>query len=504
MPSREKLRQRRNKADERAAGEHNSLFGEILDWMLAPLMFVWPISIAIIHNVADDIAHAPYDKVLGDSVYELSRQVRSTPVGAALVKPPQMRDLFHIDGEDIIYYQVLDGSGRLLAGDAEIPDVPQDLPWKAGELYFREGRVNNEDVRIAYMFQPVTTIPDSYVTVQVAETLNKREALTSRILSGVLLPQFVIIPIAVVLVYFGLARGLRPLNRLQRMIEKRRPTDLSPIEVRRAPEELRPLISALNDMMLRLELNLAAQRRFIADAAHQMRTPLTGLKSQAELALLENDPAQIRACMEQIFVSATSSAHLINQLLALARAESSTEKVHVVERLELNGLVERLVADWVPAARLRRIDIGFERAHVPLLVDGNPVLLNEMFKNLIDNAIKYTPIGGMVTVRLRADIRALFEVEDSGPGVPAEDRQRVFERFYRVLGTQVEGSGLGLPIVREIAELHRADVELFDARSVSGLLVRVSFPRVMPEAEAPRDDDAPSWHAAPAGAGRPA
>ena len=496
MPSREKLRQRRNRADEKAAGEHNSLFGEILDWMLAPLMFVWPISIAIIHNVADDIAHAPYDKVLGDSVYELSRQVRSTPVGAALVKPPQIRDLFHIDGEDVIYYQVLDGAGRLLAGDSEVPDAPLDKPWKAGEVYFRAGRVHNEDVRIAYMFQPVTTIPDSYVTVQVAETLNKRDALTSRILSGVLLPQFVIIPIAVVLVYFGLARGLRPLNRLQKMIEKRRPTDLSPIDVKRAPEELRPLIHALNDMMLRLETNLVAQQRFIADAAHQMRTPLTGLKSQAELALLENDPVQIRACMEHIFVSATSSAHLINQLLALARAEASTEKIHAVERLELNSMLESQVSEWVPAARRRRIDIGFERAHVPLHVDGNPVLLTEMFKNLIDNAIKYTPVGGVVTVRLRADIRAIFEVEDSGSGIAVDDRQRVFERFYRALGTQAEGSGLGLPIVREIAELHRADVELLDARSGPGLLVRVSFPRVMVNIVEARSYMAADWSAA--------
>ena len=482
MPSREKLRQRRRIAEERAKVEHNSLFGEILDWMLAPLMFVWPISIAIIHSVADDIAHEPYDKVLGDSVYELSRQVRFTPVGAIFVKPPQMRDLFHIDGEDVIYYQVLGGGGELLAGDTEIPDVPEDKPWKPGELYFRAGRVNNEDVRIGYMFQPVTTIPGSYVTVQVAETLNKREALTSRILSGVLLPQFVIIPLAVVLVYFGLARGLRPLNRLQQVIERRRPTDLSPIDIRRTPEELRPLINALNDMMLRLETNLVAQQRFIADAAHQMRTPLTGLKSQAELALLEHDPAQIRACMEHIFASATRSAHLINQLLALARAEASTEKIHAVERLELNALVESQIAEWVPAARMRRIDIGFERAHVPLYVDGNPVLLTEMFKNLIDNAIKYTPVGGVVTVRLIADIRAVFEVEDSGPGVPPEDRQRVFERFYRVLGSQAEGSGLGLPIVREIAELHRADVELLDAHGASGLIVRVSFPRVMPDA----------------------
>ncbi|WP_018412955.1 sensor histidine kinase N-terminal domain-containing protein [Methyloversatilis thermotolerans] len=477
MPSREKSRKGRRTVEEKS-GEYNSLFGEILDWMLAPLMFVWPISIAIIHNVADDIAHAPYDKVLGDSVYELSRQVRFTPDGAMLAKPPQMRDLFHIDGEDIIYYQVIGVSGEMLAGDIELPDIPNDRIWKPGELYFREGRINNEDVRIAHMVVPVTTLPGRFVSVQVAETLNKREALTSRILSGVLLPQFVIIPIAVVLVYFGLGRGLRPLKRLQTLIEQRRPTDLSPIEVRRVPEELRPFVTALNDMMLRLELNLAAQQRFIADAAHQMRTPLTGLISQAQLALLENDPAQIRACMEQILLSSTQAAHLINQLLALARAESSTEKIHAVEHVELNALVESQMADWVPVARARRIDLGFERAHVPLHVAANPVLLGEMFRNLIDNAIKYTPHGGIVTVRLRADIRAQFEVEDSGPGIAADERERVFERFYRVLGNQAGGSGLGLPIVREIAELHRASVELLDAPT-GGLLVRVSFPRIL-------------------------
>jgi hypothetical protein len=139
-------------------------------------------------------------------------------------------------------------------------------------------------------------------------------------------------------------------------------------------------------------------------------------------------------------------------------------------------MLESQVAEWVPAARRRRIDIGFERAHVPLHVDGNPVLLTEMFKNLIDNAIKYTPVGGVVTVRLRADIRAIFEVEDSGSGIAVEDRQRVFERFYRALGTQAEGSGLGLPIVREIAELHRADVELLHAQRPVG----PAGPRVLP------------------------
>lgn len=478
MPVLERLRRRRAAA-QAEKGEFNSLFGEIMDWMLAPLMFVWPISIAITHSVVDDIANVPYDKVLSDTAYALSRSIEATPVGAALKRGEDPRALLRVDDEDVMYFQLLGGAGELLTGDPELPAVALESNAKLDTVYYRASRINNEDVRIAYLFVPVSTIPGSYATVQVAETLNKRQALTSRILSGVLLPQFAIIPLAVVLVYFGLGRGLRPLSRLQDLIQKRRQSDLSPIDMRGLPEEVRPLITAFNDMMFRLEQNIQAQQRFIADAAHQMRTPLTGLKSQAELALAESDPAQIRESLARIGESADRAAHLINQLLALARAEASHEKTQRFEPLQLEALVRSVTQDWVPRALSKGVDLGLEDAGVSLPVEGVPLLLREMLGNLVDNAIKYTPPGGHVTVRVSArDADGVVEVEDTGCGVPEADRERVFERFYRVLGVQGEGSGLGLPIVREIALLHRGDVFLEAGAHRSGTSIKVILPLV--------------------------
>jgi two-component system sensor histidine kinase TctE len=311
----------------------------------------------------------------------------------------------------------------------------------------------------------------------VAETRKKRENLASRIISGVLLPQFAIIPLAVVLVYLGLTRGLAPLSRLQDRIRRRRPGDLSPIPIRGVPEEMKPVITALNEMMQRLEENLESQQRFIADAAHQLKTPLTGLKMQTELALTETDPVQLHQFVARMASATERAAHLTQQLLLLARAEASYEKVHAVEPIGLGTLARQITEEWVPRAMARGVDIGFEGSDWPLLIDGVPPLLRELLNNLIDNAIKYTPSGGRVTVRVRAEAEALLEVEDSGIGIPESERERVFERFYRVLGTDADGSGLGLPIVREIADLHRASVRLATPDGGQGTLVIVAFPR---------------------------
>ena len=243
------------------------------------------------------------------------------------------------------------------------------------------------------------------------------------------------------------------------------------------PEEVKPVIRAFNDMMARLEQNLQAQQRFISDAAHQMRTPLTGLKMQTELALQEADPEQMRASLRQIAESADRAAHLIGQLLTLARAEASHRKTHAIEQVDIEALARQATLDWVPAAMAKRIDLGFEGTGWPLQVSGNPLLLREMIVNLIDNAVKYTPEGGRVTVRTRTTDFALLEVEDDGPGIPDNERDLIFERFYRVLGNEVPGSGLGLAIVREIAELHRGSVQLKPGPGGSGTLAQAIFPR---------------------------
>jgi two-component system sensor histidine kinase TctE len=476
------LRRRKVEAsttDARRSGTPNSLFGEILDWMLAPLLFLWPISIIVTHNVADDLANQPYDRALADSVRTLARLVTMDEGGRIAVHfPAPPRAMFRADEDDAVYYQVADVRGQMLTGDVEIPpaEVPPNL--FAEEVLFRDEMIHGEEVRVAYQFlRPEAPADALLVVVQVAETRNKRSDLASRVVTGVLLPQFAIIPLAVVLVWVGLSRGIAPLKRLQGVIRRRRPTDLSPIAPASVPEEVRPLIVAFNDMMARLEENLHAQQRFIADAAHQMRTPLTGLKMQTDLALRETDPRQLRDSLARIAESTDRAAHLINQLLALARAEASFEKLYAVETVDLGEVVRDVAHDAFPRAHAKGIDFGVEGGDCALQVEGNPVLLREMVKNLIDNAIKYTPRGGHVTARTRFAGAPVFEVEDSGVGIPEAERERVFERFYRVLGSGEDGSGLGLPIVREIADLHRATVTLDPNPAGGGTLARVVFPR---------------------------
>ena len=456
----------------------NSLFGEILDWMLAPLLFLWPISIIVTHNVANSIANQPYDQALAVNVRAIARLVKVEGNQARVNFPAPARLILRADEDDTVYYQVRGLKGELLAGDKDIPAIAAPDNVEPDLVMFRDEQIAGEEVRVAYQFLPlVEGTPKRWVLLQVAETRNKRSTLASRVVTGVLLPQFAIIPIAVILVWVGLSRGIAPLNQLQSLIRRRRPSDLSPISASRVPEEVRPLIIAFNDMMARLEENLQAQQRFIADAAHQMRTPLTGLRMQTDLALMETDPAQVRRSLVHISQSAERASHLINQLLSLARAEASYEKIYAVERVDLEQLLRTMLSDFVPRARQKNIDFGLETADAPLVIDGNPVLLAELIKNLIDNAIKYTPEGGCVTVRTIATERAIVEVEDTGIGVPEADRERVFERFYRVLGSSESGSGLGLPIVREIADLHRAQVSLIPNPSGKGTIAQVVFPR---------------------------
>ncbi|MCB1915035.1 MAG: sensor histidine kinase N-terminal domain-containing protein [Rhodocyclaceae bacterium] len=457
---------------------YNSLFGEILDWMLAPLLFLWPISIIITHNVAASIANTPYDRSMADSLRALAQMIAVDQGEVSVNFPAPARALFRSDQDDVVYFQVTDLAGRVISGDKDIPPASPPRDLVPGDVLFRDGVIQGEEVRIAYLFLRAYPRSDSpLVLLQLGETRNKRSDLASRVVTGVLLPQFAIIPLAVVLVWLGLTRGIAPLSRLQRILRRRRPSDLSPISTIGVPEEVRPLIIAFNEMMVRLEENLQAQQRFIADAAHQMRTPLTGLRMQTELALLEREPEALRSSLQQIADSAERASHLINQLLSLARAESSSEKIYAVERVDLSALAKNVVEELFPRALAKQIDLGIEATDAELSIDGNPVLLRELVKNLVDNAIKYTPVEGQVTVRTQATDFAILEVEDSGIGIPEADRERVFERFYRVLGSGEDGSGLGLPIVREIAELHRARATLNPNPSGRGTIAQVVFPR---------------------------
>nr|WP_229459330.1 sensor histidine kinase [Massilia cavernae] len=464
----------------------HSLFGEILDWMLAPLLLLWPMSIAITYLVAKSIANQPFDHALEDSVTVLAQQVREVDGRTVARLAGSARDILRADDTDSIYFQVAGPRGEYVDGDRDLPRPPDPENYRSGGVHFRDDVMHGAEVRVAFSYvnlRPAAqdTAPHAAL-VQVAETLDKRAHLANEIIKGVILPQFIILPIVLALVWFALARGLSPLAELQARIRARRPDDLSPIDSRQVPEEISPLVGSLNDMLGRLSQTIDMQKRFIADAAHQMKTPLAGMRMQSELALRQLDPDEIHRSLEQLAKSSESATRLVNQLLALARAENQPHTGLAFEQIDLNELARGVVQDWVQASFASRIDLGFEAGDTSVNIDGNAMMLRELLSNLIDNAIRYTPAGGSVTVRVRSDAgQAILEVEDTGPGIAPAERANVFERFYRILGSSASGSGLGLSIVREIAQQHGAEVDVFSnprgfARKLPGCLMRVTFP----------------------------
>ena len=472
----------------RGPDEQRSLFGEILDWMLAPLLIVWPISVTFTYVVAQSIANGPFDRNLSDAVTLLANHVKLQNSRVVLDLPLSAREVLRADATDNVYYMVLGLRGEWIAGDRDLPIPDEDEVPQPGAVQFRTDQLRGAEVRLAYTWVELRSPKgSSLVLVEVAETLDKRAQLANEIIRGVIVPQFVVLPITVLLVWFGLSRGLAPLDALRRRIRARAPDDLSPIDPRAAPDELTPLVVSFNELLTRLRGSIETQKRFMADAAHQMKTPLAGLRTQAELAARQSDPEELRRSLRQISYASQRATHLINQLLSLARAEHQGQDPAAFGVVDLAAIVREVVQDSVPEAIAQGIDLGFESPEAPVRIVGGALQLGELARNLIDNALRYTPQGGTVTARVQPGVRAAFEVEDTGPGIPESDRKLVFERFYRVLGTEVDGSGLGLAIVREIVEQHEARISLSanpraTQPGLPGLLVRVEFRHTLPEA----------------------
>ena len=333
-------------------------------------------------------------------------------------------------------------------------------------------------MRVVALHLPLETgKSDSLVMVQVAENRAARDEFARQILLRMILPQALLIVVAGIMLWYAVGRGLAPLRALRLEIESRSHRDLSALPEEQTPQEVRPLIRALNELLERLSLALAAQQRFIADAAHQLRTPIAGLKTQTELALRQTPPGEAQTTLRQLRSGTEQATRLVNQLLSLARAEPPAGRIEATEHVNLRDLAREATTEWVPRAIERNVDLGFDDRSQHAQVEGDPFLLREMLNNLLDNAIRYTQGGGQVTVCVRSvEGRPVLTIEDNGPGIPEAERTRVFERFYRVLGTGAEGVGLGLAIVREIAQTHGAAVTLARGTSDVGTIVTVSFP----------------------------
>ncbi len=455
--------------------EQRSLFGEILDWMLTPLLLLWPISLVLTWFVAQSAAGKPFDQALEINVGELAALVQTRDGQLRFDMPMPARKLLRASESDTIYYQVIGARGELLSGERNLPLPPPDESPFFGQVRLRDDDYQGDGLRVAYKWLEVDLPMGRPVLVQVAETLDKRAVLATEIVKGVMLQQFIILPLAVLLVWLGLAYAIKPLNKLEERIRARKPDDLSPLDDRSVPQEVAPLVSSVNDLLQRLTKSIEHQKRFLADAAHQLKTPLAGLRMQADLAQREGVSAEeFKLSLRQIGNASVRATHTVNQLLALARAEGSSTAM-ARQPCDLAELTVAAVQDCLTRANDKAIDLGYE-GEPPgakgVVVDGNATLLSELIRNLLDNAIHYTPSSpdhpGVVTARVLADPFGkvlLLQVEDSGPGIAPAEREMVFKPFYRVLGSGVDGSGLGLPIVLEIAQLHRATVSIEDTDS---------------------------------------
>jgi two-component system OmpR family sensor kinase len=322
----------------------------------------------------------------------------------------------------------------------------------------------------------VYTMVQGSHALQVAQAQDQRDALATQTAIRSLAPFVAFLPLFALLIWVGVGRGLQPLRTMSEAVAKRRPDAMSPINERGLPEELTPLAHSLNELLARLDAALGAQRRFTADAAHELRTPLAALKLQLDMARRAVDASDREAAYADLDAGVNRASHLVDQLLTLARIEPEAMAARTVD-CDLADLAREAIVARDPVAADKGVDLGLARS-APARVRGDPASLAILMSNLIDNALRYTPRGGRVDVVVDvADDAALFNVADSGPGIAPADRQRVFDRFYRGEAAPEAGSGLGLSIVKRIADAHHATIELDAPPGGTGLVVTVRFPR---------------------------
>jgi two-component system, OmpR family, sensor histidine kinase TctE len=465
-----------------------SLFWEILKWLLIPVAIAIPVSLAVTYWIGISLATDAFDRALASQTKALAEQVEWSPRLGRYLMTSNLPTILPDDEIDTHLFRVEDSDGRLLFGDPELGTAPRDDITEAGAVFFRDDRLGNLKVRTAILKRAVPDT-DGPIYVQIAETMDKRTQLAGEITRSVVLPEAILIPALVLLVWVGLRRGLAPLTRLRDELEARRATDVRPVDINAAPREVMPLVDAFNHMLARVAENNEAQKRFIANAAHQLRTPLAGVKMQTELALQSHDAAAMAEALQRIAVGSARSTYLINQLLTLARAEAGATGSLVMAPFDLAQLVRTTVEEFWDRAHERDIDLGVEVSASRLMMTGNAPLMREMLANLIDNALKYSPAGSHVTVRLVQSTDAfVIEVEDDGAGIPPAERELVFERFYRAAhaeqvehadaphGASIGGTGIGLAIVKEIVLRHGGSVEAVAPGSGKGTLMRARFP----------------------------
>jgi two-component system sensor histidine kinase TctE len=450
-----------------------SIRRRLLIFLLPPLAVLMLAGVYTNYRAAMLFVRAAYDRRLADSALALTTHIKVAGREIHVDAAPQAQPAAGPERADLaggpFYYSILGPGGQLLAGN---PQLPTTQPGSTNPTY-ADVRLGERELRVA-TYRLSTT--GGTVTINVAEASDSRARPGQFILASTWLMDFIQVDVTLLLVWVAVHFGLKPLTTVRRQIEARSARELRPLEVTAVPAEVRPLVDALNLLFEMLSEAAHSQRRFVADTAHQLRTPIAGLLGHLELLMREPASAPLQSRLATLHNELTRLAHSANQLLALARADPSANLADNFESIELKSLVERVLEQHFDRSVERGIDMGAEAQ--PARVNGSARLLEDLLGNLVDNALNYTPEGGRVTVRSGSpDGSPYLEVEDDGPGIPETERVRVRQRFYRLPGTPGGGCGLGLAIVEEISQLHRGVLTIEAGANGQGTRIKVQFPR---------------------------
>lgn len=463
-----------------------SLKRRLASWLFGVLSVLLAVDAWFSYSDALGAANQAYDRSLSASVKGIAERVQATDSEVLVDIPYSALELFEAGSSDRVYYSVGVPGQASITGYEGLPLPPKAVPV-ANTPVFYDGVYKGQPLRLGAMLKPLyrQEFPRP-VMVIVGETTNSRQEVVNHLFLREVARKALLVIVTLAVALFATMMAVRPLDRLGQAIRARPEDDLRPVDAVDVPQEVKPLVNAINLHLERLAAMLEARRRFITDAAHQLRTPLAVLNTQAEYALRQRTESEMRPAIEALHRSLASAIRLANQMLSLSRAEPINGLSASRQPVDLAAVARDMVVELLPLAARKQIDLGLEDAGVALQVSGNAVLLREMLANLIDNALRYTPERGMVTLALdlspKAPAQARIRVMDNGPGIAAQFREQVFLRFFRLNSAEFMGSGLGLSIVREIVLDHGGQISLGDAPQGSGLTVTVSLPLVQNKA----------------------
>jgi len=453
-----------------------SLRARLLLWLLVPLGASAAMNIWFAHREARNTAVMVQDRLLLGSARIIAQQIQYEDGVLEVAIPPAALELFHSTDQDRVYYRIASAKGVLLSGYAELPPPPGTL--RPEESVHFTTLVRAQPVRVVAYAQPVFAAPDEGpVVIEVAQTYQAHDRLVQQIWATSLRQEAWMLALVAVLVWLSLRRGLRGILHLRDQVSDRTPGSLEPFDPGPVPQELQPLVGAINGYIQRLDSQMAVRSRFIANASHQLRTPFTVLQTQVGFGLRNPETSQKDEALKAIFQVVRHGTRLVNQLLSLSTAEAGVQHPRPSAPVNLVDLIQRVLEEQAALAQSKDIDLGLDlqTERVELLAPSS--MLHELVANLVDNALRYTPPKGVVTVSVRREKGVvILQVEDNGPGIPAADRARVFERFCRLHDDRTPGCGLGLPIVQEVALALGAEVQLSDPQVGTGLVVTLIFP----------------------------